>query len=60
MGYIYNILAKKLCLIISLQIYKRTTFFRKTNMVSKYRSVRGSGVASATGKSDVQTLHFKS
>ena len=32
-------------------------FFRKTNMVPKYRSARDSGVASATGKSNLQMLH---
>ena len=30
---------------------------RKTNMVSKYRSARDSSLDSATGKSDLQTLH---
>ena len=57
MGYIYKILAKKFCLIISLQIYKITALFRKTNMVPKYRSARDSGVTSATGNSDLQMLH---
>ena len=57
MGYIYKILAKKFCLIISLQIYKSTALFGKTNMVPKYRSARDSGVTSATGNSYLQSLH---
>ena len=32
-------------------------FFRKTNMVPKYRSARDSGLENATGKSDLQMLH---
>ena len=41
--------------IVNLQTYG--TCFRKTNMVPKYRSTREFGVASATGKSDLQMLH---
>ena len=33
------------------------TFFRKTNMVRKYKSARDFGVASVTGNSDLQMLH---
>ena len=32
-------------------------FFRKSNMAPKYWSVRNAGVASATGKSNLQMLH---
>ena len=32
-------------------------FFRRTNIISKYRSAQDSGLASATGKSDLQILH---
>ena len=51
MGYIYKISTKK---ILSHNfIATHGTFLEKTNMVPKYKSARDSGVASATGKSDL-------
>ena len=55
MVYICKILAKKFRLLVNFQWYG--TFFRKSNMASKYWSVRNAGVASATGKSNLQMLH---
>ena len=57
MVYIYKIPAKKNLSHNFIAFTNVRHFFRNTNLVPKCKSVRDFGVASATGKSNLQMLH---